>query len=98
MKSCHNHYCDNDSGVKASLQIKTLLHIFKRVDVKAMQWWAGTWADDDSDGGDDEEENRAAITTEWEWSCSSPEKKEKENKKEKQLRWEPCMGIFPLKS
>lgn len=76
--------------VKASLQIKTLFHIFKRVDMKAMQWWAGTWADDDSDGNGDEEENGTAITTEWERSCSSPEKKK--NKTKKKNSWDESLA------
>lgn len=42
IKACHSHYCDNDSGAEAPLQIKTLekkkkktVFFQKRVDVEA---------------------------------------------------------------
>lgn len=64
-----------------------LFNVFKRVDVKSMQWWAGTWAEDDSGDGGDEERNGTATTTEQERSCSSREKrKAKQKRKTAEMR------------
>lgn len=79
IKSCHNHYCGNDSGLKASLQIQTLQNLQKGL-MKAVRWRTGTRADGDSDGGGDDD--ATAIATEEEQSCTSPR-----NKNKKQLRY-----------
>lgn len=79
IESCHNHYCGNDSGVKASLQIQTL----QKGLMKAAWWRTGTWTDGDSDGGGNDD--ATAIATEEEQSCTSPWNK---NKKTAEIQYE----------